>query len=60
MAALKTKGAAKASTNFPISHYGELLDSLQDVTIEELIMAVRRQSQVRSTLPCGLHTQQGR
>lgn len=46
MAALKCKGRTCA-TNFPAERYADLLDSLDSMTLEELIMAVRRQSQVR-------------
>jgi hypothetical protein len=44
-AALKCKGASCA-TNFPCDRYADLLGSLSSMTLEELIMAVRRQSQV--------------
>ncbi|KAI8469167.1 MAG: hypothetical protein J3K34DRAFT_514276 [Monoraphidium minutum] len=44
MAALKTKGL-DVKTNFDKSRYGDLLSVLHTVTIEELVMAVRRQSQ---------------
>jgi hypothetical protein len=45
-AALKCKGPSCA-TNFPCERYADLLGSLSSMTLEELIMAVRRQSQVR-------------
>ena len=45
MAVLKTKGPG-AYTNFPADRYSDLLASLGTITTEELIMAVRRQSQV--------------
>jgi hypothetical protein len=46
MAALKCKGPG-CLTNFPPGRYSDLLSSLHGITLEELIMAVRRQSQVR-------------
>lgn len=46
-AALKCKGSGCA-TNFPCERYADLLGSLSSMTLEELIMAVRRQSQVRA------------
>lgn len=45
MAALKCKGRG-CPTNFPYERYADLLESLDSMTLEELIMAVRRQSQV--------------
>eukprot|EP00775_Hariotina_reticulata_P005945 gene5945-6184_t len=44
MAALKCKGPG-CLTNFPPERYSDLLSSLHGITLEELIMAVRRQSQ---------------
>ncbi|KAF6252456.1 AP2-domain-containing protein, partial [Scenedesmus sp. NREL 46B-D3] len=44
MVALKCKGPGCA-TNFPCGRYSDLLGSLSSMTLEELIMAVRRQSQ---------------
>jgi hypothetical protein len=52
-AALKCRGPGCA-TNFPCERYADLLGSLSSMTLEELIMAVRRQSQVRSC-GSGLH-----
>lgn len=45
MAALKCKGRG-CPTNFPCERYADLLESLDSMALEELIMAVRRQSQV--------------
>lgn len=53
MAALKCKGPG-CLTNFPPGRYGDLLSSLHGITLEELIMAVRRQSQVRLSGEGGL------
>ena len=44
IAALKVKGR-KTKTNFHISKYEDLLNCLDRMTVEELVMAVRRQSQ---------------
>ena len=44
MACLKAKGL-KAKINNPVSKYADLLPYLESVTMEELVMAVRRQSQ---------------
>lgn len=44
IAALKVKGR-KTKTNFHISKYKDLLDCLDRMTVDELVMAVRRQSQ---------------
>lgn len=44
VAALKVKGTS-ATTNFPLSKYTDLLKFLDSVTMEELVMAVRRQSE---------------
>ena len=44
VAALKCKGK-KVKTNFDISKYGELLQYMDTISLEELVMAVRRQSQ---------------
>lgn len=46
IAVLKTKGTG-ARTNFPADRYADLLASFGSIRTEELIMAVRRQSQVR-------------
>lgn len=45
VAAIKCKGREKAKINFPISKYSELLSFMDSITLEELVMAVRRQSQ---------------
>ncbi|EFJ45630.1 pathogenesis-related genes transcriptional activator [Volvox carteri f. nagariensis] len=45
VAVLKCKGTKGVRTNFPISQYQGLLPSLKDIELEDLIMAVRRQSQ---------------
>jgi hypothetical protein len=46
----------QVKTNFDITRYAELLGCLDTISLEELIMAVRRQSQVRGmafpTPPC--------
>ncbi|WZN62099.1 AP2-like ethylene-responsive transcription factor [Chloropicon roscoffensis] len=44
VAALKCKGH-KVKTNFETSKYGELLQYMDTITLDELVMAVRRQSQ---------------
>lgn len=44
IAALKSKGR-NTKTNFPLEKYRELLDCIDRMTLDELIMAVRRQSQ---------------
>lgn len=44
VAALKCKGK-KVKTNFEVSRYQDLLDCMDSISLEELIMAVRRQSQ---------------
>ena len=46
VACLKAKGL-KAKINNPVSKYADLLPYLESVTMEELVMAVRRQSQGR-------------
>ncbi|GAB4819072.1 hypothetical protein N2152v2_006118 [Parachlorella kessleri] len=43
IAALKCKGR-RTKTNFEVTKYGDLLDCIDRMTLEELIMAVRRQS----------------
>ncbi|KXZ46408.1 hypothetical protein GPECTOR_44g82 [Gonium pectorale] len=45
VAALKCKGSKGTRTNFPLTRYSGLLPSLPTISLEELIMAVRRQSQ---------------
>ena len=40
-----TKGARKVKLNFPASKYSELDSFMQSVGLEELVMAIRRQSQ---------------
>jgi hypothetical protein len=44
VAALKCKGS-KVKTNFEVSKYTELLQYMSTISLEELVMAVRRQSQ---------------
>lgn len=44
IAALKSKGR-NTKTNFPLEKYRELLDCIDRMTLDELVMAVRRQSQ---------------
>ena len=44
VAALKCKGKT-IKTNFPIEKYSELLGYMDNISLEELVMAVRRQSQ---------------
>jgi hypothetical protein len=44
IAALKSKGS-KTRINFELSKYSDLLGCLHNMTMEELVMAVRRQSQ---------------
>mmetsp|Transcript_17696 Transcript_17696/g.36245 ORF Transcript_17696/g.36245 Transcript_17696/m.36245 type:complete len:665 (+) Transcript_17696:561-2555(+) len=44
VAALKCKGK-KVKTNFDVSKYSELLQYMDTISLEELVMAVRRQSQ---------------
>jgi len=44
VAALKCKGKT-VKTNFPIEKYSELLGYMDNISLEELVMAVRRQSQ---------------
>eukprot|EP00884_Botryococcus_braunii_P023320 jgi/Botrbrau1/9672/Bobra.0201s0006.1 len=44
VAILKCKGR-RVSTNFEIARYADLLDCMDAISLEELIMAVRRQSQ---------------
>ncbi|CAL5219375.1 g1195 [Coccomyxa viridis] len=44
VAALKCKGP-RVKTNFPMSKYADLTECMHDISLEELIMAVRRQSQ---------------
>ena len=54
VAALKCKGAkAGVRTNFELGRYSGLLASLPHISLEELIMAVRRQSQVRTCVEAG-------
>ncbi|KDD76461.1 hypothetical protein H632_c217p1, partial [Helicosporidium sp. ATCC 50920] len=45
IAALKCKGRRGCKTNFELSKYGDLLGCIDRMTMEELVMAVRRQSQ---------------
>ncbi|GIM08810.1 hypothetical protein Vretimale_12752, partial [Volvox reticuliferus] len=45
VAALKCKGIKGVRTNFSLTRYYSLLPSLEAISLEELIMAVRRQSQ---------------
>ncbi|GFH14776.1 AP2-domain-containing protein, partial [Haematococcus lacustris] len=45
VAALKTKGL-KSKTNFPQSRYEALVGCIDSISVDEIIMAVRRQSQV--------------
>lgn len=40
----------QVKTNFPLTRYSDLLDCMDNISLEELIMAVRRQSQVRIIL----------
>ena len=42
IACLKAKGSAKAKINYSIEKYAELLPYLASVSMEELVMAVRR------------------
>lgn len=44
VAAIKCKGGT-VKTNFPMSKYTELMAFMENITLEELVMAVRRQSQ---------------
>ncbi|EIE25596.1 AP2-domain-containing protein [Coccomyxa subellipsoidea C-169] len=44
VAALKCKGP-RVRTNFPLSRYSDLTECMGGISVEELIMAVRRQSQ---------------
>jgi len=44
VAALKCKGK-KVKTNFDVSRYSELIQYMDTISLEELVMAVRRQSQ---------------
>ncbi|KAL6765078.1 AP2-domain-containing protein, partial [Haematococcus lacustris] len=44
VAALKTKGL-KSKTNFPQSRYEALVGCIDSISVDEIIMAVRRQSQ---------------
>ncbi|KAK3274119.1 hypothetical protein CYMTET_17684 [Cymbomonas tetramitiformis] len=44
VAALKCKGK-RGKTNFPISKYVDLMSFMESVSLQELVMAVRRQSQ---------------
>ena len=44
VAAIKCKGP-KVKTNFPLEKYTELMRFMDEITLEELVMAVRRQSQ---------------
>eukprot|EP00963_Diacronema_lutheri_P005679 scaffold436_cov336-Pavlova_lutheri.AAC.18 len=44
VAAIKCKGST-VKTNFPMSKYTELMAFMENITLEELVMAVRRQSQ---------------
>ncbi|BDA41853.1 probable AP2-like ethylene-responsive transcription factor PLT2 at C-terminar half [Coccomyxa sp. Obi] len=44
VAALKCKGP-RVRTNFPLSRYSDLTECMGSISVEELIMAVRRQSQ---------------
>ena len=44
VAALKCKGK-KVKTNFDIGRYAELIQYMDTISLEELVMAVRRQSQ---------------
>lgn len=41
-----SKGGKAVKTNFSLDRYTDLLDCMDSITLEELIMAVRRQSQV--------------
>lgn len=45
VAALKCKGS-NVKTNFDLRRYADFLICMDSITLEELIMAVRRQSQV--------------
>ncbi|KAK2077506.1 hypothetical protein QBZ16_004351 [Prototheca wickerhamii] len=45
IAALKCKGRRGCKTNFDVSKYADLLGCINRMTMEELVMAVRRQSQ---------------
>jgi hypothetical protein len=47
----------KVKINFDISKYEDLLGCMHSISLEELIMAVRRQSQVRRGR-CHAHSQQ--
>ena len=53
IACLKAKGPAKARINFPIDKYRELLPFMVSVSMEELVMAVRRY--VKGAACCVLH-----
>jgi len=45
VAAIKCKGPSKVKPNFPIEKYAELMKFMDKISLEELVMAVRRQSQ---------------
>lgn len=47
--AIKCKGIHSAKANFPKTNYNNLLQLMQKVSLEEIIMAVRRQSEGFST-----------
>lgn len=50
IAALKVKGP-NAPTNFDKSRYADVMATMGDVTLEEFIVTLRRQSQVRRPHP---------
>jgi hypothetical protein len=49
VAALKCKGLT-VRTNFHLDRYGSLIDCMGSITLEELIMSVRRGSQVQECM----------
>ena len=54
MLALCPPFPAQAETNFPVDKYADLLSCMHAIELEELVMSVRRQSQVRALPACGL------